>query len=95
MTALEAVKTHESCGSSCKNCYFGIQFYMYNSNCNITYNICIIIEKCKKMSSKIKFLLCEGKHPCLYDFKNTDYKDQQIRDNIFNEVSYIIESIPT
>lgn len=42
------------------------------------------------MSSKVPFtieediLLAESvrEHPCLYDLKNANYKDQQIRDNV-------------
>lgn len=46
------------------------------------------------MSSKIAFSLeedivlaeCESKHLCWYDLKHVDFKNQKIRENIFNEV---------
>ncbi|CAI6347043.1 unnamed protein product [Macrosiphum euphorbiae] len=32
-----------------------------------------------------------SKHPCLYDSKNAEYKDQQIRDNVWKEISNILK----
>ncbi|KAL4148038.1 hypothetical protein QTP88_002342 [Uroleucon formosanum] len=46
------------------------------------------------MSSKVSFTVediklvqCVREHPCLYDLKNANYKDQQIRDNVWKLIS--------
>jgi len=47
------------------------------------------------MSSKVSFTIEEDillaefvrEHPCLYDLKNANYKDQQIRDNVWKLIS--------
>jgi len=51
------------------------------------------------MSSKGSFTVeedillaeCVSKHRCLYDPKNAEYKDQQIRDNVWKEISNVLK----
>jgi hypothetical protein len=30
---------------------------------------------------------CVSKYPCIYDLKHTAYKDQQVRENVWKEIS--------
>ena len=39
------------------------------------------------MEEDIQLAECVREHPCLYDLKNANYKDQQIRDNVWKLIS--------
>jgi len=52
------------------------------------------------MSSKISFSLeedtvlaeCVSQHPCLFDLKHPAYKDQQVRENVWKEISSVLKT---